>query len=79
MAKKYYYYIGIGNPNGMRFVTSIDNTTKTAVWDVNKKPKALPKSVAVSVSEALLTNGYNSVVIQTFYELENHFFVKEEN
>lgn len=29
--------------------------------------------------EALLTNGYNSVVVQTFYELENHFFVKEEN
>lgn len=79
MAKKYYYYIGIGNTNGMRFVTSIDNPTRTAVWDESKKPKALPKSVAVSVAEALAMNGYNAVVIQAFYELENHFFIKEEN
>ena len=67
---KYYYYVGVANNGGLSFVTSYDRSTHTAVWDTNKKPLALSKTVANDIAEGLCMNLICSVVVQAFFELE---------
>ncbi len=75
--RRMYYYVGV-NAGGLSFVTSYDRSTHTAVWNTNKKPLALSKTVATDIAEGLCMNLICAVVVQAFFELEEHFTKAEE-
>lgn len=77
MAKqKYHYYIGVQNKDGMSFVTKIDNASKTSYWNVDDEPLEMGKLIAQDISWGLCLNGYNAVVIQSLFEIKEHFVCK---
>lgn len=63
--KRWNYYIAIAqNGEDLKYVTAINNSTRTALWSAGEKALAIPKSVAESVAEALNMNFYPAVVIK---------------
>ena len=76
--QKYFYYVGVKNNHGMTLVTSVNNSDRTCVWDADKKPLPMAKSVAESIAEGLLLNFNTAVVIQSRVELEGHFLSVEK-
>ncbi|MCH5191888.1 MAG: hypothetical protein J1F23_06950 [Oscillospiraceae bacterium] len=76
--QKFFYYVGIANNHGMTLVTSVNNKDRTCIWDNEKKPLAMAKSVAESLAEGLLWNFNTAVVIQSQIELEGHFTAVEK-
>ncbi len=78
MARKYFYYVGVQNNDGMSFVTKVDNKNRQCFWDAEQKPLSLPLSVATSLAEGLLFNFHQAVVVKSFIELEHHFVCRKE-
>ena len=50
MKQKHFYYIIVQSEGQAKFVTKIDNSTKTARWEANGKPLALSKYYAEELS-----------------------------
>ena len=72
--QKYHYYIGVQNKDGMSFVTKIDNVNKTSYWDTDDEPPLeMGKTVAQDISWGLCLNGFNAVVVQSLFEIKQHF------
>ena len=46
MALKYLYYVVVATEDGAKFVTKVDNATKTAYWDSKEKPLPFNKTYA---------------------------------
>lgn len=76
---KYYYYVQVtqtwkgddGNfYNTKRYVTKLNNSTRTALWEKSEKPRAMSKSLAESVAEGLAMNGVSAQVVKSFWELD---------
>ena len=62
---KHNHFIAIfDGDNKIKYVTSIDNKTRTARWDDFKPAVKLPQSVADDICFALNVNGHRSVVIR---------------
>lgn len=71
--RKYFYYIGILEKGGLSLVISIDNKNKVCCWDTNKKPLVLSKEDAIYYCKGLCMNFISAIVIQSFWELNDHF------
>ena len=56
MALKYLYYVVVATEDGAKFVTKVDNATKTAYWDSNEKPMSFNKSYADDLALCLTLN-----------------------
>ena len=80
MATKKYHYIGVQTDNGMRFVTKIDYSTKSANWNKNEKPLCFSsKSTAEDIVWGLCMNFSVAVVVTSLFPLDNHIFEKDYN
>lgn len=77
MSRKSYYYVGIiTDSSDLRFITSVDNASKTWRYDVALPPLCMSKSVAESLADALLMNFVAAVVVKSAFEITGHPGVK---
>ena len=78
MALKYLYYVVVATEDGAKFVTKVDNATKTAYWD--SKEKALPfnKSYADDLALCLSINFYPAFTLKSYHELKAQIFIPKE-
>lgn len=78
---KYKHYVGIlYTQNQVRYVTSIDNETKSAIWAHGKEPKEFTKVRAEDLVFCLACNGIPGVVMRVpeYIELKNDWEVEAE-
>lgn len=74
MKNKNYYYIGVWTARGMKLVTEIDNSTKSARWESDKAPLCLSKAVAEDICWSLCMNFCTAVVIHSLWEIDKQYF-----
>ena len=78
MALKYFYYVIVKSEQQAKFVTAIDNATKTASWDNNGKPLAFSKSHAEDLAWCLTLNFYPAFLLESYPEIKRQIFIKED-
>ena len=78
MALKYLYYILVVTDEGGKFVTKVDNATKTAYWDSKGKPLAFSKSYADDLALCLTLNFHIAFTLKSYHELQGQIFLTEE-
>ena len=78
MALKYFYYVIVATEDGGKFVTKVDNATKTAYWDSNEKPMSFNKSYADDLALCLTLNFHLAFTLKSYHELQSQIFIKEK-
>ena len=78
MALKYLYYVVVATEDGAKFVTKVDNATKTAYWDSNEKPLAFTKTQADDLALCLSINFYPAFTLKSYHELKGQIFIPKE-
>lgn len=78
MALKYLYYVVVATEDGAKFVTKVDNATKTAYWDSKEKPMSFNKSYADDLSLCLTLNFHLAFTLKSYHELKSQIFIKEK-
>ena len=79
MALKYFYYVLVATNEGGKFVTKVDNATKTAFWDSKEKPMSFNKIYADDLALCLSINFYPAFTLKSYHELQGQIFIKENN
>lgn len=69
----YKYVVGIYDTSKgtLKFVDSIDNSTRVATWKKGAKPLVMSKTAAIDLQMGLMCNGSNAMVIEVpdfFYD-----------
>lgn len=78
MALKYLYYVVVATEDGAKFVTKVDNATKTAYWDSKEKPLSFNKSYADDLALCLSINFYPAFTLKSYHELKAQIFIPKE-
>ena len=78
MALKYLYYVVVATEDGAKFVTKIDNATKTAYWNSDEKPMAFNKTYADNLALCLSINFYPAFTLKSYHELKGQIFLPKE-
>ena len=78
MALKYLYYVVVATEDGAKFVTKVDNATKTAYWDSKEKPMAFNKTYADDLALCLSINFYPAFTLKSYHELKTQIFIPKE-
>ena len=78
MALKYLYYVVVATEDGAKFVTKVDNATKTAYWDSKEKPLPFNKSYADDLALCLSINFYPAFTLKSYHELKGQIFLPKE-
>ena len=78
MALKYFYYVLVKTEDGAKFVTQLDNATKTAFWNSNETPMPFNKSYAEDLALCLTLNFHLAFVMKSYHELKTQIFLKKE-
>lgn len=78
MALKYLYYVVVATEDGAKFVTKVDNATKTAYWDSKEKPMAFNKTYADDLALCLSINFYPAFTLKSYHELKTQIFISKE-
>ena len=78
MKQKHFYYIVVLSEQKAKFVTKLDNSSKSAFWNSYEKPLALSKQYAEDVAFCLNLNFHPAFVFMSFYEIEEQIFCKGE-
>ena len=78
MALKYLYYVLVLSDGQAKFVTKVDNATKTAYWDSNEKPMAFTKTYADNLALCLSINFYPAFTLKSYHELKGQIFLPKE-
>ena len=78
MALKYLYYVVVATEDGAKFVTKVDNATKTAYWDSNEKPMVFNKTYADDLALCLSINFYPAFTLKSYHELKGQIFLPKE-
>ena len=78
MALKYLYYVVVATEDGAKFVTKVDNATKTAYWDSNEKPMSFNKTYADDLALCLSINFYPAFTLKSYHELKGQIFLPKE-
>ena len=78
MALKYLYYVVVATEDGAKFVTKVDNATKTAYWDSKEKPMSFNKSYADDLALCLTLNCYPAFALKSYHELKKQIFLKKD-
>lgn len=77
LVKKYNYFVAIAASDRsccrLRYVTSIDNRTRTALWEDGKPAREFGLRSAEDLVEGLIANGYPAVIVKmpNFFEPMN--------
>lgn len=72
--KKYNYYVAIADSDRscsrLRYVTSIDNRTRMALWENGKPAREFGLRSAEDLVEGLIANGHPAVIVKmvNFFE-----------
>lgn len=69
---KYYYYVLVITDAGPVFVTDIDNSSKTAMWEMDKPPLELSEYKAEDITMGLNCNMIPAYCIKSKFELDKH-------
>ena len=78
MKQKYFYYVVVQSEEQAKFVTQINNENKTALWEKDGKPLSIAKSYAEDLAYCLNLNFYPAFSLQSYYEIKNQIFYKEQ-
>ena len=78
MALKYLYYVVVATEDGAKFVTKVDNATKTAYWNSKEKPIFFNKSYADDLALCLTLNCYPAFTLKSYHELKSQIFISKE-
>ena len=78
MALKYFYYVLVLSDGQAKFVTKVDNATKTAYWDSKEKPLAFTKTLADDLALCLSINFYPAFPLKSYHELKSQIFIPKE-
>ena len=78
MALKYFYYVLVLSDGQAKFVTKIDDATKTAHWEGKGKPLAFSKTYAENLATCLTLNFYPAFTLKSVHELKSQIFIKEK-
>ena len=78
MALKYLYYVLVATEDGAKFVTKVDNATKTAYWGSNEKPLPLNKTYADDLALCLTLNFHPAFTLKSYHELKGQIFLTKE-
>lgn len=78
MALKYFYCVVVATEDGAKFVTKVNNATKTAYWDCNQQPIPLAKSYAEDLALCLTLNFHLAFVLKSYHELKGQIFLPKE-
>ena len=78
MALKYLYYVVVATEDGAKFVTKVDNATKTAYWDSKEKPMVFNKTYADDLALCLSINFYPAFTLKSYHELKAQIFIPKE-
>ena len=78
MALKYLYYVVVATEDGAKFVTKVDNATKTEDWDSNQKPMSFNKSYADDLALCLTLNFHLAFTLKSYHALKGQIFLKKE-
>ncbi len=78
MALKYLYYVVVATEDGAKFVTKVDNATKTAYWDSKEKPMTFNKTYADDLALCLSINFYPAFTLKSYHELKAQIFIPKE-
>lgn len=78
MALKYLYYVVVATEDGAKFVTKVDNATKTAYWDSKEKPMSFNKTYADDLALCLSINFYPAFTLKSYHELKTQIFIPKE-
>ena len=78
MALKYWYYVVVATEDGAKFVTKVDNATKTAYWDSKEKPLSFNKTYADDLALCLTLNFHLAFTLKSYHELKKQIFIKEK-
>ena len=79
MALKYFYYVLVLSDGQAKFVTKIDDATKTAHWESKGKPLAFSKTYAENLATCLTLNFYPAFTLKSVHELKSQIFIKEKS
>ena len=78
MALKYFYYVIVLSEGQAKFVTKIDDATKTAHWEGKGQPLAFSKTYAENLATCLTLNFYPAFTLKSVHELKSQIFIKEK-
>ena len=78
MALKYFYYVIVLSEGQAKFVTKIDDATKTAHWESKGKPLAFSKTYAENLATCFTLNFYPAFTLKSYHELKSQNFIKEK-
>ena len=78
MALKYFYYVLVLSEGQAKFVTKIDDATKTAHWESKGKPLVFSKTYAENLATCLTLNFYPAFTLKSYHELKSQIFIKEK-
>ena len=68
--KKTHYYVLVITEAGVKFVTKINYSDRTAEWDYKEKPIEMSKSEAEDLSLGLNLNGHMAYVVSQKWEID---------
>ena len=77
MALKCFFYVVVQSEHQAKFVTALDNISKTALWEKDKKPLPLSQQYAEDLMYCLRINGYRTFIIKSSEDLQTQIFIKE--
>lgn len=78
MATKNYYYILVLSEGKAKFVTGLNNSTRTASWERDKSPLAMNKSLAEDIAYCLCLNFHPAYVLKSMHRITKQIFLHEE-
>ena len=78
MTLKYLYYVVVATEDGAKFVTKVDNSTKTAYWDSKEKPLPFNKTYANDLALCLSLNFYPAFTLKSYHELKSQILIREK-
>ena len=68
----------VATNEGGKFVTKVDNVTKTAYWDSQEKPMSFNKTYADDLALCLSINFYPAFTLKSYHELQGQIFLSKE-
>ena len=78
MALKYFYYVLVLSDGQAKFVTKVDNATKTAYWHSKEKPMSFNKTYADDLALCLSVNFHPAFTLKSYHELKTQIFIPKE-
>lgn len=68
-------YVLVKTEDGAKFVTKLDNATKTAFWNCNEAPMPFNKSYAEDLALCLTLNFHLAFVMKSYHELKTQISI----